>query len=708
MIFSNKLRYILIAVLSLILLVSCSGEQTVEHQRVEVPRGLIIPYGELARLVVPHDSLRVSLTAFRLPDETWQAQGAPDAQLMGILPQGRRLVITPPGPQQQTTRYLLHLEKTNGDLFQMVVFISNPFFGHEAAGMDSRSGSEGEGEDSSHAIKKMAEAVGLPAELAEAAIEGGMSIQEFIDFVQNMQLANGDDLLTDSRTLDRVAGGHADGVLADQLRDFFNIPDGVADKADAGNIVWVAKTISELGGDPGDRSWYEDFGSTVRDHLGVPHDATKDMDVNDILGGMVILQQTGSDINDPGAWETLIDGQRQGKSDQEIARALMERNKNETEGTPGMGIFGGPSGSSSSTTGINTNGGDSNSSQTGSSSSDSDVSRPDSGNYSSDGSNDSSSQTGQDTGSKAVVLAEGASYVVYISDEGTTWVVDKNTGEVTAQDSNMDIIDPPPPIPGVSDDDSANDSNDDSNDNSNDNSDDDSNDDSDDDSDDDDDGDDDSNDNENDGDEGNDNENDGENDSDDEWPVADWYHSPIPVWVIIAKGEMQLDSLSRPAADYEGGNVQLIFREAGFGVIDHNPDYEGSGGSYDIYIPVNPVADYNPDYESGSVSLDDHIPGSDVIDPADPNAGISGGSDTHLGGTGEGIFLCVGELRICSDFSEFRCCPATNEYIDTANVYVSEHEGQHMFYWNYGGDLLVCLEDQFVTAYQSVCNDEPY
>jgi len=31
-----------------------------------------------------------------------------------------------------------------------------------------------------------------------------------------------------------------------------------------------------------------------------------------------------------------------------------------------------------------------------------------------------------------------------------------------------------------------------------------------------------------------------------------------------------------------------------------------------------------------------------------------------------------------------------------------------MVYWNYGGENLVCLEDQWVPAYQSVCNQDQY
>ncbi len=721
--FTNKLGYILFVVLSLILLVSCDNQKVEEQPRVVVPGGLIVPYGNIARLVAPHDSVSVSMSPYRLPDENWQVRGEPDAQLLGILPQGRRLVITSPEPQQQTTRYLMHVETTRGDLYQMVVFILDPGFeqaqekadGKDKEDITSEGKGDGDGENPDLTIEQIAEAVGLPANLATAAIESGMSTQEFIDFIQDMQRMGGDDTLTDSRTIDRVASGKAESVLADQARGFFDIPEGVLNKnADAQSIAWLGHTIVELGGDPSDRSWYDDFGGTVRDHLDVPQDATKDMDVHDILEGMTILQQTGSDINDPGAWETLIEGQRQGKSDQEIAKSLLERNENGAIGTPGVGVF---VGGSSSTTGTgserNDRNADNNAPPSGSTSSDSDNERPDSSDFGGDDSSDSSNDEPFEwVGAEAVVLQESAAWVYYISGDGTTWIVDKNTGEVVARDSNLNIIDPPPDIPGVSDDDddSSNDSDNGSNDDSDDDNDD-NDDDSDDDIDDDDDSDDDSDNGDDDSDDDSDNGDDDDSDDngEDTWPVADWYPSTVPVCRIIAMGEMQLERVTWVNPDYEGSQGATGGTGPGFGVIDPDPDYEGSRGAIGGHGPGFGVIDFNPDYEGSRGAIGGHAPGSDIIDLADPDAGSSsGGGGTHLGGTGEGVFLCVGELAICLDFSEFRCCPATNDNIDVANTYVSEHEGQQMVYWNYGGENLVCLEDQWVPAYQSVCNQDQY
>ena len=154
--FTHKTGYILFAVLSLILLVSCDNQKVVEEQaRVSVPGGLIVPYDSIARLVAPHDSVRASMSPYRLPDENWQVRGEPDVQLLGILPQGRRLVITSPEPQQQTTRYLMHVETTRGDLYQMVVFIPDPGFeqakdkadAKDQEGIASKVRDDGDGED---------------------------------------------------------------------------------------------------------------------------------------------------------------------------------------------------------------------------------------------------------------------------------------------------------------------------------------------------------------------------------------------------------------------------------------------------------------------------------------------------------------------------------------------------------------------------------
>lgn len=319
-----------------------------KREYVTVRGGLLIPYGEAVRLIVPHESVSATLFPLLPPSEREHGVGQPSAQLLGMLPQGRRLVLTPPETQSATTHYALQLSTTRGDIFTAVLFIPDPGFRQVAQLRKStpslpqstssdrtrgitvprvRPGSETIGastEDSETLThEQLAQDKGLPADLAEAAKQGGMSVQEFDNFLKDMNRVGGNDTLKDSETWNRIASGDAAGVLADQTREFFDIPDGVADKASAENIVWMAKTIMDLGGTPSDSGWYEDFGGTVRDHLDVPKDATKGRDVNSLLKGMEMLQMAGSKPSDPGAWEALAEGERQGKAKGDIILARV-------------------------------------------------------------------------------------------------------------------------------------------------------------------------------------------------------------------------------------------------------------------------------------------------------------------------------------------------------------------------------------------------